>query len=47
MKKKDEKKDSKTLENDGKVKDEANPETLNKNGYHSVPPGTPYNETPL
>ncbi|XP_012970968.1 solute carrier organic anion transporter family member 1B3 [Mesocricetus auratus] len=47
MKKKYERNDSKTLENDGKIKDEANPDTLNKNGYHSVPPSTSYDETPL
>ncbi|XP_036038097.1 solute carrier organic anion transporter family member 1B2-like isoform X1 [Onychomys torridus] len=47
MKKKYERQDSKTLENGGKVTDEAIPELLNKNGYHSVPSGGPYTETPL
>ncbi|CAH7430885.1 solute carrier organic anion transporter family member 1B2 [Phodopus roborovskii] len=47
MKKKYERKDSKTLENDGKVTDEGNQEPLNKNGYHSVPLGTSHNETPF
>lgn len=47
MKKKYERNDSKTLGNDGKITDEAIPESLNKNGYHSVPSGGPYTETPL
>ncbi|XP_052577267.1 solute carrier organic anion transporter family member 1B3 [Peromyscus californicus insignis] len=47
LKKKYERKDSKTLENGGKVTDEAIPESLNKNGYHSVPSGGSYTETPL
>lgn len=47
MKKKFERKDNKTLGNDEKVIDETNPESLNKNGYHSVPPGGTCNETPL
>ncbi|XP_057638961.1 solute carrier organic anion transporter family member 1B3 [Chionomys nivalis] len=47
MKKKYERKDNKTLGNDGKVIDETNPESLNKNGYHSVPAGGTCNETPL
>lgn len=47
MKKKGERKDNKTLGNDGKVTDETNPESLNKNGYHSVPADGTCNETPL
>lgn len=47
MKKKYKRKDNKTLRNDGKVIDEANPESLNKNRYHSVPAGETCKETPL